>query len=127
MAINKKGEELLKMPGLEKVHFSQLVSLGATKEQLFFIVILICVVVCYQLLKPIIFWLVSLGTTKMLSYLLSSLIVLLGLLFVTISMPDADRSYFLTIALKSLAVFGGILFFVRVFHTLFYKKKRSNA
>ncbi|MGY0692215.1 hypothetical protein ACW2QC_05395 [Virgibacillus sp. FSP13] len=102
------------------IHINQLISLGLTKDQFYFILFFIVIFVGYYILHPIIHWFVTLQSTKILSYLITSLIVLLCMFAFGIHQ-------LVKIALQSLAVFGGVLFLLRIFHGVFKKGNKKSA
>ncbi|WP_106497788.1 hypothetical protein [Lentibacillus sp. Marseille-P4043] len=105
---------------LDWIHVNQLITLGLTEKQFYFILFFIVIFVSYYVLQPIIHWFVTLQSTKILSYLITSLLVLLCMFAFGIHQ-------LVKMALQSLAVFGGILFLLRVFHGFFKKGKKNSA
>lgn len=112
--------------GMKWIHLNQLLSLGLTEDQLYFIIILCGMFVSYYIVQPIVHWFVAINSTKVLSYLIASLLVMIGILLFSIQQMNGVFANLLKIGFQSLAVFGCILFIVRLGGAIHNKvKKRS--
>lgn len=109
------------------IRLSQLLSLGITKEQLYFIFIFIGIVVSYYIVQPFIHWFVTLQSTKILSYLITSLLVLFVISVFRSQQPEASMASLMRVTLQSLAAFGCVLFIVRIFQALFKKGNKKSV
>lgn len=115
------------MIGFQWFHVSQLLSLGLTKEQLSFILIFIGVLVSYYIVQPFVYWFVTLQSIKMLSYLIASLLVVIGILAISNHASGDTAIRLPKIALQSLAAFGGGLFVVRLIGLLVKKTTKKSV
>lgn len=93
------------------LNMTQLKVLGFNEKYVYFTLFFIVLLISYILIQPIITWMITFQTTKFLSYLVSSLFVivvfLLMLLFVDIiTLTDVTVFGTFKIVLQSLAVFG---------------------
>lgn len=101
------------------INFTQLSILGIEEELVYYAIILLGIITSYLIIQPIISWFVALKSTKLLSYIVSSLIVLV--LFFLIVLFVGDLQYLLSdllkMALQSVSIFGVIL-------TIYYSIRR---
>ncbi|GGB53381.1 hypothetical protein F3157_20980 [Virgibacillus dakarensis] len=113
--------------GFSWIRLTQLLSLGLTKEQLYFIVIFIGIFTCYYIIQPIIHWFVALQSTKVISYLITSMLVLICMLGFSVHQSDDVISSLIRTALQSLAAFGCMLFIVRIFEVIVKRGKKKSV
>lgn len=92
-------------------HYSQLMALGVKPEHIYYLLVFFGMVLLYLLIHPVIQWFVAKSSTKLLSYLLSSLLLLTGCLLTAslFGTFSASLHYLLGITLETLAAFGAIL------------------
>ncbi|WP_100011117.1 hypothetical protein [Lentibacillus sediminis] len=101
-----KGEKRINFP--DWFHYSQLMALGIKPEYIYYLLVFLGMVLLYLLIHPLIQWFVAKSSTKLLSYLLSSLLLLTtGLLAAALSGTfSASLRSLLGITLETLAGFG---------------------
>src|SRR5690625_3442283 len=103
---------------------SQLYSLGLQTKHLYFGLIFIGVIFGYLLLKPMITWFIILESARMLSYLISSLIVILAFFIVVLFNGELPGRMLglLKLTLQCLALWGVAIVLYSGFRLLFNKK-----
>ncbi|MFD1849211.1 hypothetical protein [Oceanobacillus bengalensis] len=93
------------------IKLSHLSALGLNENHVYLIFIIIGVLVCYFIIQPFIEWFVVLQSAKLLSYIVSSLFVILIFFTITIFVPTMSQPFFtiLDMLLKVIAIFGVLL------------------
>ncbi|MUK90239.1 hypothetical protein GMD78_17845 [Ornithinibacillus sp. L9] len=106
------------------IKMAHLRSLGLTEEILFSLLILVGIIASYMVIKPITTFLISLKSTRLLSYLLSSLVFIVLFFIVVFFIGEIQFITFrlFKFALQALAVFGGMLLIMHVYQQLLHKK-----
>ena len=91
--------------------FPKSLSFGLVEEYVYYILIFIGIIISYLLVRPFITWFVTLKSTRLLSYIISSLIILLILFIATNSIEELNHLLFniFRVGLQCLAVFGVLL------------------
>ncbi|WP_156290492.1 hypothetical protein [Oceanobacillus salinisoli] len=93
------------------IKFSHLAALGLEREHFYFILITLGAVISFIIIHPFVQWFVALQSTRLLSYVISTLVLLI--IFLVMGIFISDLSEILLIILKlmlqSLAMFGGVL------------------
>lgn len=101
------------------INLSRLTPLGIKEEHIYFLIIAIGIIISYIFVQPFINWFVANRSAKLLSYIISSLLVIVSCFVVVLFIGDLHhlRSNLLKITLQTLAVFGVVLI-------LFYSFRR---
>ncbi|WP_449354000.1 hypothetical protein ACUL41_11260 [Virgibacillus natechei] len=101
------------------INLSQLTPLGIRKEHLYFLIIATGIIISYLVVKPFITWFVANRSAKLLSYIISSLLVIVSCFIVVSFIGDLHHLLhnLLKITLLTLAIFGIVL-------VLFYSYRR---
>ena len=94
------------------LNFTQLSILGVKEHHIYFIIFLILMGLVYFMITPFIKWLMSMQSSKLLCYIVSSLLFLIMLFILTMMSKSLGHSleYFLKITLQCLSIFGVFLF-----------------
>lgn len=118
---------LTMMPDL--VNYSKLSILGLNEAYVVGLIILCCLIAIYLIIEPITQWLIITGSTKTISYFLTTLIVLvllLGVLLVN-EVQQYVALHLLKIAFGSFSVFGILLITGHYIKLLiFQRSKKTN-
>ena len=93
------------------------ISLGLIEEYVYYIIVFIGILISYLLVRPFITWFVTLRSIRLLSYIISSLIVFVLLLYVTPFIGGLNLFLF-KVVLQCLAVFGVVLFLFHAFKNI---------
>lgn len=109
------------MSSFSRAHADQLLPLDLTGEQSAFIFIFIGVLLIYYIVQPLVYWFVIQKSTKVLSYVIASLLVVVGILVINTQASDDTAAGLPKMTLQTLAAFGGGLFIVRVIGLLLRK------
>ncbi|RLL45174.1 hypothetical protein D8M04_09955 [Oceanobacillus piezotolerans] len=98
------------------IKLSQLSALGIEENDIHLFLIIVGVILSFLLIKPIVEWFVVSQSTKVLSYLISSLFILVLFFTMVLSLDAIEPLTFslLNMLLKVLAVFGAGLLLLRV-------------
>lgn len=100
-------------------------SFGLIDEYVFYLLILFIMMICYVVVRPFISWFVTLQSIRLLSYIFSSLFVLLLIFIVKLSIYELDNFLvnLIKVTLHCLAIFG---FGLGIFHGVqkLFKKDR---
>lgn len=115
------------MIGYQWIRADQLLSLGLTREQLAFFFIFIGVLVIYYIVQPLVYWFVTLQSTKMLSYVIASLLVVIAILVISNKASGETAIRLPKITLQTLAAFGGGLLAVRIIALLVRKTLKKSV
>ena len=104
-------------------HLSQLYSLGLEAKHMYLGLIFLGIILGYILIKPMITWFIILESSRMLTYLISSLIVILVFFIVVLFTGELPGRMLglLKITLQCLAVWGVAIFLHYGFHQLIKK------
>ncbi len=105
---------------LERIEF------GSFGEYVYYILILFALFIGYLLTRPIINWLVSLKSVRLLSYLLSGFLILVILMFIIITVDQLDHLliHLFRTFLQCLAGFGVVLILLKIFGGRQKKQRR---
>ncbi|WP_217585746.1 hypothetical protein [Lentibacillus saliphilus] len=103
----------------------QLFILGIKEEYIYAGIVLLCLVVCYFFVQPLVIWLVKARADAALSYLLSSLMILVLLLYVRPDLNTMAPESLLKIVLQCMGAFGGVVLVRNVYRRRVSKQKRS--
>jgi len=95
-------------------------SIGLVDEFVFYIVIFSLVFICYLIIRPFITWFVTLKSIRLLSYIFSSLLILLVILIAKLSIDELNDLLvsLVKISLHCLALFGFSLVIFNVFQRI---------
>lgn len=98
-------------------NISMFLALFPDEKYIYYMFIFIVIVVSYFIIHPIIYWIITLKTTKLLTYFVSSLLVLLFLCMIIIVSGESRFTIhdLLKMALQSLSVFGLAIILYSVF------------
>ncbi|RKQ37332.1 hypothetical protein D8M06_00575 [Oceanobacillus halophilus] len=90
------------------IKFSHLSALGVKEEYLYFILIFLSAILIYFIVKPFVQWFVTLRSTRLLSYIVSSLLAISLFFVVVLLVPDITSLLFilLEMLMQVLALFG---------------------
>lgn len=112
--------------GFSWIKSSQLLSLGLKDEYILFILIFVGIIISYLLVQPFIIWFVSIQSTRLLSYIISSLFVIVSFFIIMLFIDKLDDSTFssLKIALQCIAFFGIALIIYYSFQRLMKKANK---
>lgn len=101
------------------INLSRLTPLGIREEHIYFLIIAIGIIISYLVVQPFINWFVANRSAKLLSYIISSLLVIVSFFVVVLFIGDLHHLliHLLKITLQTLAVFGIVLI-------LFYSYRR---
>lgn len=105
----------------------QLLPVDLTREQLAFIIIFIGVLVIYYIVQPLVYWFVKLQSTKMLSYVIASLLVVIAILVIGNQVSEGNADNLTKITLQTLATFGGGLFTIRLIGLIVRKATKKSV
>ncbi|MBY7143794.1 hypothetical protein KFZ56_12205 [Virgibacillus sp. NKC19-3] len=101
------------------INLSRFTPLGVREEHIYVLLIAIGIITSYLVVQPFITWFVAKRSAKLLSYIISSLLVIISCFIVVLFIGDFHhlRVHLLKITLQTLAVFGVVLI-------LFYSYRR---
>ncbi|MBP1968267.1 membrane-bound ClpP family serine protease [Virgibacillus natechei] len=101
------------------LNVSQLKPLGITEEHIFLLLLSIGIIISYFVVYPFINWIVTIQSTKLITYIISSLLIMVCFFIVVLFVGDLQYLMIdlLKITLQTLAAFGIVLI-------LFYSYKR---
>ncbi|AXI08934.1 hypothetical protein CUC15_08400 [Oceanobacillus zhaokaii] len=103
--------------------FKNLLETLEIESYLFYLIVLfIAILSLYFMLKPVITWIVSLKSTRLLTYLLSSLITMLCLFVISIFIDQPFDSAIFRTLLQAISLFGIVL---ALFYSILRVTKRS--
>lgn len=88
------------------IKLSLLQPLGFKATNLYFILLFLSIIICYATVKPVITWLTSRQYIRLLSYILSSLIILIAAIITLVINGYIIEPETFSIALQSAAFFG---------------------
>lgn len=93
------------------INMTKLKVLGVHEKYVYFFLFFISLLLSYVIIQPIITWIMSLYTTKLLSYIFSSLFVMVVFFLVVLIIDIRDLTHHMVLAmfkivLQSLAAFG---------------------
>jgi hypothetical protein len=93
------------------LNLTQLSILGVKEHHIYFVVFLLLMGLLYFVITPVIRWIISLQSSKLLSYILSSMLLLIMLFIFAMTSNTLGQSlqYLLKISLQCFSVFGGFL------------------
>jgi len=93
------------------LNLTQLSILGVEEHHIYFTILLLLMGLLYYITAPIMRWLISLQSSKLLSYMMSSFLLLILLYTVTMTSDNLLQpvQYLLKISLQCLSVFGVFL------------------
>ncbi|MFA1818732.1 hypothetical protein ACDX78_00795 [Virgibacillus oceani] len=93
------------------LNLTQLSILGVKEHHIYFIVLLLLMGIFYFMITPVIKWIISLQFSKLLSYMMSSLLLLILLFTLAMNIDGLEHSLqsLLKISLQGLSVFGVFL------------------
>lgn len=85
--------------------------LGFNEKHVYFIMFFVCLLLIYLMIQPIMSWIIALQTPKLLSYLFSSLFVVIAFFLMILFVEVIDLTYMkilgtFKIVLQALAAFG---------------------
>jgi len=106
-------------------HFIKNIVLSSYEEYFYYTIMFIALFVGYLFAKPITYWLISLKSVRLLSYLLNSLFILLTMLFILLTIDELNHLLvqLFRIFLQCLACFGVIL----ILYKLFFKRQKKQG
>ncbi|MEN1967045.1 hypothetical protein WMZ97_03105 [Lentibacillus sp. N15] len=113
--------------GVQWINKGQLLTLGLTEKQLYFIIILIGVFASYYIIQPVVYWFVTLQSTKVLSYMIASLVMMICVLVFDGQQSDDNVHQLIKITLQCLAAFGGVLFVIQLVSTIANKSNKKSV
>lgn len=108
-------------------HYITSLSLLSINERIIYTAVLsVSILCCYLLIKPVVSYLMTIKSIGLLSYLTSSLVILILFLMIVLKqgkiLPETYQLF--KFALQSLAIFGLILFVYQLFR---YAKNKLNV
>jgi len=109
------------------INMTQLSILGINETYLYGAIVLLGIIISYFIIEPIISWFVALGSQRLLSYLISSLIVLVLFITMILFNDHLHHLFFdlLKIAFTSISLFGIILAVYNYIKRLIQRQKKS--
>ncbi|RDW18407.1 hypothetical protein CWR48_12600 [Oceanobacillus arenosus] len=75
----------------------------------YFILVLIAILTSYMIMKPVITWIVSFKSTKLLTYLMSSLVVMLSIFIMSLFVEQPFDIIMFKTLLQAISTFGIVL------------------
>lgn len=108
----------------EWINMQKLSILGVHKEHVYVVLFMVSIVALYTILRPVILFLLLKRSHKLLTYIISSLLMLVVLLFTFLRREGSGSSFapFTKHALLTFAIFGIVLIVMNVFHFFLQKK-----
>ncbi|MDC3412752.1 hypothetical protein NC797_04515 [Aquibacillus sp. 3ASR75-11] len=110
---------------------SQLLPLGITDQQLYFIIGLIGIFCCYYVLRPVLRWLIALNMNRLLTYIVAGVgmlfLLILYKLYQETSQPYNLQLKDLASGILGITFFGGILFVIELVQSIFRLAKGKNS
>lgn len=105
---------------LSWINDSMLSAMGLNKLYIYFFLVFIGVLICYFLIEPIIIWIVALQSTKLLSYIVTSLVVIVLFFISMLFTNQLEEIIFslLKVVLQCLASLGIVLILIRSIQSL---------
>ena len=96
---------------IEWLNMTKLNILGFNEKHVYFIMFFVCLLLIYLTIQPIMSWIIALQTPKLLSYLFSSLFVVIAFFLLILFVEVIDLTYMkilgtFKIVLQALAAFG---------------------
>lgn len=93
------------------LNITQLSILGVKEHHVYFIILLLLLGLLYFIISPVIQWIISLQSAKLLGYMISSLLFLILLFILTVTSDRAAEllPMLLKISLQGFSLFGVIL------------------
>jgi hypothetical protein len=109
------------------IKLSHLQSLGIPKEVFFMIVIILGIMGCYFMFRPITFILISIKSERLLNYLLSGLsfIVIFFVIVLFVGKVELLTYQLFKISLQAIAFFGLLLCVVHLFKAVWMRRKNG--
>ncbi len=109
---------------VQYVYFSRLHILGIRNEIGYFVLAFIGVAAVYLLLRPAIIFLITFQSVRLLTYLTSSLVIVIICLLTLLFIGDTKGGEsFFKYVLQTIALFGGILLFLHIIGYIFFQGK----
>lgn len=98
-------------------HISMFFALLPNEDYVYYILVMFIMILSYVVFHPLIVWFITLKTTKLLTYFVSSLMVLIFICMLLMVLEESRLTLFewMKIGLHSLALFGVLLIFYNVF------------
>jgi len=112
------------MPSIELINMQKLAILGIQKEHVYAAVLMLGIFITYFILRPVIQWLLLKNSYKLLTYVISSLSILVLLFFSAYIIGDGggmDFTLLIKYTLLTLTMFGLALLTVNLMHFVFRK------
>ncbi|GAB3793029.1 hypothetical protein [Virgibacillus kimchii] len=107
------------------LNLTQLNILGVKENHIIFIVLLITLGVVYFIVTPVMRWVIALQSSKILSYVMSSFLLLIFVFSVAMTRESLEfsLSHLLKVSLQCFSIFGVLL----ILHSIYMKfiKKQS--
>jgi len=107
------------------LNLTQLYILGVKEQHIYFIIALLLLGMLYFVIIPVMQWIISLQSPKLLSYMMSSILFLVLIFIVAMTSDRVEQSLqlILKISLQSFSVFGVFLLAHSIF-SKFIKKQQ---
>lgn len=102
-------------PIVSWINDSLILAMGLNKLYVYFVLIFIGVLISYFLIEPMIIWFIALQSTKLLSYIVTSLIVIVLFFIIVLFTNEMNGSTFslLKVVLQCLASLGILLIVIQ--------------
>src|SRR5699024_2294216 len=100
---------------LSWINDSMLSAMGLNKLYVYFVLLFLAVLISYFIIEPIVMWFVALQSTKLLSYIITSLIVIVLFFIIVLYTGKTNELIFsiLKVVLQCLASLGIILIVIQ--------------
>lgn len=104
------------------------ISLNIIEDYVFYIIISIAILLSYLVVKPFVNWFIILQSVQLLSYLMSSLIIMILLLLIMFQFDGMDQSIIniLKVGFHCLAIFGVLLLLYRLYQRVIKKSEKAH-
>lgn len=112
---------------MEWINMKKLAILGVQKEHVYIAFLLLGIFIIYVILRPVIQWILYKNAYKLLTYVISSLLLLVILLFMAFMKEGKDYTLLIKDALLTLTLFGLGLFIVNFFHFLLQRLLKKSV
>lgn len=114
----------------EWINMQKLAILGVKKSHIYMVLFMICIIILYIMLRPIIQVLLHKNAYKLLTYIISSLVLLVILMLITIMKEEQGQGGFTLLlkdALTTFTIFGMALIVINIVHYLFQKWMKKSV